>query len=277
MSIEKPLPLMVGNIAYYTLTSYDPVEVTVEIPYVTEEDVALALEMTVRQMGGTMADLDDPAWVAERFDGMTTRAQVTEAVRQQVNIMNTEAAEEQKLGKCIEVLVGRLGQSVPASHVEQARGAVVQRFTQSMQAEGMTPADFMARTGTTTMQLEAMFDEQARQVAEGDAALSAYAHQKKLKVDEHEFPRLLGMPPTDAETLIAQARTAGWLDELREMALRAKAAQIVVAECSCSYVHETPEQARARVAQYRQIEELLGDDEPDDEPPATGRTGFKLV
>ncbi len=29
MAIQKPAPLMIGNKAYYTLTSYDPVEVEV--------------------------------------------------------------------------------------------------------------------------------------------------------------------------------------------------------------------------------------------------------
>ena len=284
MPIEKPLPLMVGNKAYYSLTSYDPVEVVVEVPYTTEEDIDYGLAMTVRQLGGTMASLDDPDWVSQRFDGLKTRAQVRDLIRQQVTAMNEQFAEEQKLGKCVAALASRLAQSIPPQHLEQARQAIQMRFTQQLQADGLTPGQFMQRTGTTSAQVEAMFDRQARQMAEGDAALSAYAHEKKLKVDEHEFGRLLGIPATELDKVMEQARAAGQLDELREAALRSKAAQIVVAECSCSYHHETPEQAQARAAQYRQMEAMFADDESaagasaTPEPPAAeGGAGFKLV
>ena len=278
MSIEKPLPLMVGNKAYYSLTSYDPVEITVEVPYTSEEEVAYALEMTVGDMGGTPADLDDPAWLAAHFEGRNTRAEVREAMRQELRTMNAQMAEQQKLGKCVEALTERLAQSVPAEHIAQAKEAIQARFTQQLQAEGLTPSQFIARSGTSPDQLEAMFDRQARQMAEGDAALSAYAHEKKLKVDEHEYERLLGLPAEDLKTVMDQARAVGQLDELREAALRSKAAQIVVAECSCTYEHETPEHARVRMLQYRQMKEMYDQNfGADSDEGEEEKTGFKLV
>ena len=280
MAIDKPLPLMVGNKAYYSLTSYGPVEVTVDVPFTTDEDIEYGLEMTVADMGGTLADLDDPAWLAEHFDGMTSRQQVTEAMRQQMSAMGEQAAEQQKLGKCVEALAQRLCQSIPPQHLEQAMNAIRTRFTQQLQAEGMTPDQFLMRSGTTAVQLEAMFERQAQQMAEGDAALSAYAHEKKLKVDEHEYGRLLGIPANELQGVMDTARAAGQMDELREAALRSKAAQIVVAECSCNYVHETEEQARRRMAQLRQMQQMYESRFGNDEPKANdnqGKTGFKLV
>ena len=277
MPIQKPLPLMVGNKAYYSLTSYDPVEIAVDVPYTSDEDIELGLDMTLADMGGTRDDLDDPTWVAEHFEGLESADQVREAMRQQVSVMNAQAAEEQKLGKCVEALAARLGQSIPPQHLEQAREAIRARFVQQIQADGMTPDQFMARTGTRPDQLEAMFERQAQQMCEGDAALSAYAHEKKLKVDEMEFGRLLGMSPADVQTIIDQARAAGQYDELREAALRSKAAQIVVAECSCTYNHETPAQAKARVAQYRQMQQMFAGDPDEGADDPQGKTGFKLV
>jgi hypothetical protein len=123
-----------------------------------------------------------------------------------------------------------------------------------------------------------MFDRQAQQMCEGDAALSAYAHEKKLKADEQEYARLLGMEPDQMKQVIEQARAAGQSDALHEAALQAKAAQIVVAECSCSYRHETPEQAKARVSQYRQMEQMFADaDDDEPEQPVSENSGFKLV
>ncbi|MDI9589939.1 MAG: hypothetical protein QM302_02670 [Acidobacteriota bacterium] len=280
MAIDKPLPLMVGDKAYYSLTSYGPVEITVDVPHATDEDIDLGLEMTVADLGGSPADLDDPAWVAEHFEGLGTREQVRESVRQQVLAMNERIAEDQKLGKCVEALAARLGQSVPPRHLEEARQVIRMRFTQQLQADGITLDQFLASTGTTTAQLEELFDQQARQMAEGDAALSAYAHERQLKVDEHEIGRLLGLPSTEARAVIEQARAAGRYDELQEAALRSKAAQIAAAECSCTYHHETPEQARRRVAQYRQLrrefDRQLGDDGQRHEP-GEDEAGFKLV
>ena len=283
MPIEKPLPLMVGNKAYYSLTSYDPVEISVDVPYTSEADVDYALEMTVRELGGTLANLDDPAWAAEHFDGMSDKAQIREAVRQQVSAMNAQIAEQQKVGKCVEALSARLAQSIPPQHLEEAKNAIKARFVQQLQAEGLTPDQFLARSGTSAMQLEAMFDRQAQQMAEGDAALSAVAHERKLKVDEMEYGRLLGLAPDALNQVMEQARAAGQLDDLREAALRAKAAQLVVAECACTYNHETAAQAEARIRQYRQMEQMFAErfekDEPtqEQEPPASNGNGFKLV
>lgn len=279
MSIEKPLPLMVGNKAYYSLTSYDPVEITVDVPHTLDEDVDYVLSMTLQEMGGSMASLSDPAWVAEKFEGLSTENEVREAMRRELDMMNMQMAEQQKLGRCIEVLASRLAQSIPPQFLARAREEVQMRFTQQLQSDGMTPGQFMQRTHTTAAQLEAMFDRQAQQMMEGDAALAAYAHEKKLKVDEQEYARLLGMEPEEMQKVIEQTRAAGQSDELHEAALMAKAAQIVVAECSCSYRHETPEQAKARVAQYHQMEQMFAgageDDEP--EPPVSENSGFKLV
>lgn len=278
MSIEKPLPLMVGDKAYYTLTSYGPVEVTVDVPCTSEADVEFGLEMTLRDMGATMADLDDPAWVAEHFEGATSKDDVYGLMRMQVGQMNVQMAEQQKLGKCVEALAARLVQSVPPQHVERAREAARSRFVQQLQAEGLTPDQFLLRSGSTPQQLEAMFDEQARQMVESDAALSALAHERKLKVDELEYGRLLGLSPAELNTVLEQVRAAGQTDELREAALRSKAAQLLVAECSCTYRHESEAQAKARVSQLRamqrQYDERFGDEPTADD---SANKGFKLV
>ena len=281
MTIQKPLPLMVGNKAYYSLTSYDPVEITVDVPYTSEDDVQYGLELMLADMGGTMKDLDDPNWVSTHFNGLTTRQQVVEAVRQEIQLSGIQMAEQQKVSKCVEALAARLAQSVPPQHVEEARNALRMHFTQQLQAEGLTPDQFMARSGVTPAQLDNMFASQALQMTEGDAALSAYAHEKKLKVSEEEYGRLLGIPAEELQETINQVRANGQMDEMREAALRAKAVQIVVAECSCSYNHESPEHARARMAQFRQVQraydERFDKDEPQNSAPETGKTGFKLV
>ena len=125
MPIEKPLPLMVGNKAYYSLTSYDPVEIEVNVPYTSDEDIELGLEMTLADMGGSLASLDDPTWVAEHFEGLHDAGEVREAMRQEVLAMNANAAEQQKVGECVEAL----GTGEPHDAVEAEVREFIDRLT----------------------------------------------------------------------------------------------------------------------------------------------------
>jgi hypothetical protein len=220
-------------------------------------------------------------------------------MREQVGMMNREMAEQQKLARCVEVLRGRLLQSVLQTQVDRAAEALRERFLQSLSADGVTPAQFMAQTHTTSEQLDAMFAQQAMEVAEGDAALSAMAHYRKLRVGDAELGELLGMDDDEVAQVVSQARATGTLDELHESALRYKAARIVVEECACTYRHETPAEAARRVAQYREMMAAMGatgGSEHDEKRPVRSnmqvvpgagegsgeddrphRTGFKLV
>ena len=52
MTIQKPEPLVIGNKAFYTLTSYGPVDVEVHVVRTTDEEVELAIQTLVREAGG---------------------------------------------------------------------------------------------------------------------------------------------------------------------------------------------------------------------------------
>ena len=56
MPVDKPQPLMVNNQAYYTLTSYEPVQVTVHVAHPTPEEIDMGLEAMLGDLGATPAD-----------------------------------------------------------------------------------------------------------------------------------------------------------------------------------------------------------------------------
>ncbi len=257
IEIEKPAPLMVGDKAYYNLTSYDPVVVEVEVPYVSDPDIDLALAALLQEMGGTPASLNDRAWMAEHFDGVTDVAQLRLEVREQLSQMNEAMAEEQKSTKCMEELTKRLRQKVPQAHVSRAREGVQFAFEQQLTVDGLTVDQFLARSRMRPDDLSAMLDAQARQACEQNAALDAYAREKKLTVDEAEIGPLLGIPAENVGDVISQMRAAGQYDQMHDAALHAKAAQAVINECVCTYRHETPEQARARSWQLEELRRQL--------------------
>lgn len=278
LEIEKPLPLMVGDKAYYSLTSYDPVTVEVEVPFTTEEEVGLALGATLERLGATHDMLSDREWMAKNFQGMTDEATVRRAIRASIDEMNAQMAEGEKIGLVAGELAARLRQAVPAAHIARYRESVRAEFEQQIASEGMGVAQFLARSGASQADLETMLDEQARQAAEREAALDAFAREKGLSVDEGEFGGLLGIPEADMAQVVKDARTAGHYDRLRDAALHAKAALSATAEAICTYRHETEEQARARVEQVLRLHErYVGQATGAGAANADGSPGLHLV
>lgn len=271
--VEKPLPLMVGDKAYYTLTSYDPVEVEVLVPYVTNEDVSFALATLLRQIGGTPQDLVDPTWFKEHFPEMKDSDELCQSICDELTVLNQQFAEQQKAERCRAELAKRLKQMVPPAHVESARQQVRMQFEQSLAADGLTVETFMAQTGTTREQIERMIEQNGLAAAEESAAADAWAREKKLEVSQDEIAGLLGTDDQHAQEVLDQVRQAGMLDEFMAGALRTKAIADVIMNCSCTYHHETEQEAAQRVAAARDLrrqraEGVQGED---------GSTGFKLV
>ena len=295
----KPEPLRLGDRYYYTLTSYDPVSIEVRVPRVTDQDVDFALReviaeheaahMSPEQLAEAQftapADLTDE-WVAQEFPGVTSVASLRDQLRRQLEQMNSQATEQSKAAQCAEALAKRLVQQVPADELARTRAALQQRMAADLAREGLTVSDFMRQAGMQQLSLDAMLDEQSRTMAEQNAAIDAFAQERKLKVEDDELPQALGMGMSEANDLIEQAREAGQLEMLRQMAVRVKAMRIVVTECSCSYQMESAEEAAARVAEFQRmldnapafLKRGATADASDAPLPSAGeQRGFKLV
>lgn len=277
LNIEKPAPLMIGDKAFYNLTSYDPVHVEVQVPRVTDFDVDMAVATALREAGGSPENLDDPAWLAEHFDGISDKGQLREVMRAQVTFVQGSLAEEQKTARCVAELTKRLRQSIPPTHLRRARDGARFALEQQLTVDGLMMDQFLAQSRMRPQDLEAMLDEQALTVCEQNAALDAYAREKKLTVSEDEFCELLGIPEDELATMVSQMKAAGQYEQLSDAALHAKAARMVVSECQCTYLHETPEEARRRVAQFQEFQRQLDNgglptnQSPKD--PSAGSTG----
>lgn len=271
MPIQKPAPLIIDGRAHYTLSSVEPIEVAVTVPFVTDEEIDFAVASIVRQAGGSASDLQDDAWISEHFQGIEDGRQLLTTVRLQLRQMGIRGAEESKAKKCLDVLVSRLNQSVPAADVAETREALEAEVSQQAQAAGLDVDAFLMQNGVSRTQFEASINEQARDEAELAAALDAFASARKLSVDDSEFTHYLNVPEKDLAQFIDQARHQGFYDEIRDAALRNKAMETVVAECACSYKHESKEEAAKRVEQLTDVLDAASAGEKSD------GSGLKLV
>lgn len=258
MDIQKPQPFMVDGKPHYTLSSYDPVEIEVYVPSATDEDVEMMLDSMLQSANVGREVLKDPAWLKAHF-GTDDLKDIREAVRTEVVDATYESLGRQRQTLCAQALADRLNQSVPDRELAEVRRQLEASFRAQIQASGMKVDDFLAQMGTSQVGLESSLDQQAHEIAEQDAALGAFAQARKLTVEEGDYPRLLRMPASQCRALVDQAKAIGQEEQIRDSALHNRALEIVVAESVAHYHYETPEEARDRVAQMKEMGARPGD------------------
>lgn len=273
---RKPQPLVVDGHYRYTLSSYDPVSIRVEVPYLTDEEVRSAAMSLLEQHGLAAGAKPTDAWVRSHVEGVRGVSELLQAVREELEGMGEQAREMSKEGLCATELAKRLEQEVPAQEVARAREGLVHGYEMQAEQGGLTLSQALYGMGVDPKDADQMFDAQARRAAEQEAALDALADRHDLRADETELPALMGLSPKDANRLIRDARAHGELDALMRHARRCKAAELAASECTCTYEHETAEQAadrldqmRARMAGWRTPDEQ----DPDDDGGAGGTGG----
>lgn len=264
IEFDKPLPLMIGDKAYYTLTSYDPVKVEVTVHRVTDDDVAFALTGVLVQMDATPDMMGDPEWFSQHFPDVEGPDTLVGEIGESLEEANLEFAQQQVVGQCRAELARRLKQSVPAAHVARLRDDIVAGVRRSLEEDGLgsIPVNMVLSQswGVPVAQVDRILSEQAKHGAEENAALDAFARERKLSVSTDELPGLLGVEPDKVPDLISQICAVGQYDDFMEDALRIKALSIVVSECEVTYHHETEAEAKARVAEARRLRGTGGDD-----------------
>lgn len=125
---NKPEPLFIDGHYHYTLSSYEPVEVTLTIPHLTDEEVGYGIAGIVAERGWNDDDLPTDAWIAENVEGINTLAELQQAVREELEQINARYVESTKAGLCAEELARRVEQRIPTESIERARDTVRQGF-----------------------------------------------------------------------------------------------------------------------------------------------------
>lgn len=272
----KPFPSHIGDLYLFSLSSYDPVQIEVVVPRVTEVDIDYAIEATLDSMGLGNERLTD-ALVAEKLENVNTIAELREVARKQVGEANMQLIEGSKADRCATELAKRLNEAVPPELVEQVRGVMRQAFEHDLAAEGLTMDEFIEQMGATQEMMDDLFASQAEEAIQEEAALDAYAREKKIGIRDDELAEALELSPKEFDQICLQAQKAGAMDSLRIDALRAKVANILAGECSCIYKNESEEDAQSRMEQFRRLQQMQRDAKVRVEKVGGDHPGFKLV
>ncbi len=246
---NKPEPLFVNGRYHFTLSSFEPVKITLRIPQVTEQEVSLGLAGVLMQAGYTGTDEPSDAWVEETFEDIKTYAELKDAVREHQDKVNRSYAEASKQTLCADALAERLEQDIPVGLVQRAYDSLLQGYEDQVAQGGVELSQAIRGMGMTDDDFRSMLSTQALTLAKQEAALDAFAEEYALFADETELPGILGLTPAQTNELVKDAREHNSFDALIRHAVRCKAANIAESEAEVTYEHETLEEAEKRVAQ----------------------------
>ena len=231
------------------LSSYDPVDITVESPHVTDEEVDAYVLSIMRQIeeiqasqGGQPSDapvpasapsLDalDDAWVALNFPDpeINTVARMREAVRKQGEQFKSAEFEQYKLSVASAEMAKRLVGEVPADIVKAMAASMIDELRAQAQAQGTSIEDVCEARGMTE---DAMLDEardEARQMLQQGLALDALYRHEKLSIDEADRAAALhAIAPGSEEAAEAQLNASGYAFTIEETAQRMRAGRYIL-------------------------------------------------
>lgn len=246
---NKPEPLFIEGHYHFTLSSYDPVQVTITVPHISEREVEAELNGALRSRGHAGEDAPSDEWVAEHFEGIESLSALRDAIRSEQERMNQAYSEFSKASLCATELAKRLEQSVPAQLVQMASDSLIQGYQQYTQQQGLPLEAVLSGMGMSPEDFQAMLANQAIELATQEAALDAFADEYAIVADESELPGVLEVSPTMAKQIIEDARAHNALDDLLRVAVRTKVRNILAAEAEVTYEHESAEDAEKRVEQ----------------------------
>ena len=246
---NKPEPLFIEGHYHFTLSSYDPVQITITVPHVSEREVEAELNGALRSRGHAGEDAPSDEWVAEHFEGIESLSALRDAIRTEQEHMNQAYSEFSKASLCATELAKRLEQSVPAQLVQTASDSLIQGYQQYTQQQGLPLEAVLSGMGMSPEDFQAMLANQAIELATQEAALDAFADEYAIVADESELPGVLEVSPAMAKQIIEDARAHNALDDLLRVAVRTKVRNILAAEAEVTYEHESAEDAEKRVEQ----------------------------
>lgn len=246
---NKPEPLFIEGHYHFTLSSYDPVQITITVPHVSEREVEAELNGALRSRGHAGEGAPSDEWVAEHFEGIESLSALRDAIRAEQEHMNQAYSEFSKASLCATELAKRLEQSVPAQLVQTASDSLIQGYQQYTQQQGLPLEAALSGMGMSPEDFQAMLANQAIELATQEAALDAFADEYAIAADESELPGVLEVSPAMAKQIIEDARAHNALDDLLRVAVRTKVRNILAAEAEVTYEHESAEDAEKRVEQ----------------------------
>ena len=213
----------------FSLSDYDNVRIVMPAkPPLSEEDVDAQLFEYVLSGGkhiNSISDLDD-SWVQANFEGMSTIAEVREAIKAQYDRELEYQYSDIKFRACCDALLERLSGEVPeevlANNVDVSRQLNLDRLAEMH----ISMEQFLREEQMTPDQYEQKLHDETLYNMRLNVALDLMADVLGMQVGNHELTEYLSTP--DPEAFIKEIRENDQVEEARRAAVRVKAMRRIV-------------------------------------------------
>jgi FKBP-type peptidyl-prolyl cis-trans isomerase (trigger factor) len=210
----------------FTLTSYEPVQVTspeIEIP---EETIRRQVEVTLKEhhcKDGEEPKLTD-AWISAHVKGIDTLEQIMVITRFRLYQYIQPQQKMQDENAVCAALADRLIEDVPEDMMNDACSGAYQSFVGTLYEKGGTIEEYLEQCGVDEDELRTTISKQTRESVTQDAALEAFAEHEGIKVDADDLYEIIpGESIEEKMKIRRQIEAGGGMDEMESYCLKVKA------------------------------------------------------
>ena len=229
------------------LSSYEPVDITVQAPQVTEDEVDAHMLSLMQKYGEHQVGLDgqgkvaepqavslddlDDAWVAKHIPDpeVNTVERMRETVRKTGEQYKSAEFEQYKLSVAAHELSKRLVDSVPTDIIVAMAESMINELRAQASAQGSSLAEVCQQRGMDedAMMQEAR-DEAQAMLMQGLTLDAIYRHEGLSIDDADRAAALHSIAPGSEDAAEAQLRASGYAFTIEETAQRLRAGRYIL-------------------------------------------------
>lgn len=215
------------------LASYEPVDITVQAPRVSEEEIDARVRELVRQFGpgaDDAAQVDD-AWVRDNIPDpqIDTVEGMREALRKAGEQYKLAEFEQYKVAVGAAELAKRLTTAVPSDIIDAMANSMISELRAQATAQGTTIAAVCEERGMDEAEMKREARDEAASMLQQGLALDAVFRHEGLAIDEQDRAAALhAIAPGSEEEAEAQLNASGYAFTIEETAQRLRAGRFIL-------------------------------------------------
>ena len=222
------------------LTSYDPVEISVDAPAVSDEEVDAQIRALVQQRtpelirdvsGLPVQPAIDDAWVAANVpdDTVNTVEQMRAAIRKSGEQQKAADFENYKLSVAAAKIADRLERDVPSDVIEAMAQSMMNELHAQAASQGIAVDELLDAHGMTEEAMAQNAHAEAAGMLRQGIALDAVYRHEGLSVEEQDRKAALhAIAPGEEDEAEEQLAASGYLFTIEETAQRIRAGRYIL-------------------------------------------------
>ena len=192
------------------------------------------------------------AWVAENIALCETEAEFREKTRRRLRAERQRKYANEIEYRVIEELGGRLEDAVPHDAVEGVEKQLYREFDRFLERYDLDRPSYLAIQGVSDIEFAQQVAQDARDRVAQDIALASWATHFDVTIQDEDVDFLFGEPtPERTYEARVEAEQTGQIDTFRDLALRAKVAELIARDARYLAPDGSPDEGFGKAVERR--------------------------